>query len=462
MDASPDDASLPDFAPDGLDGSTGDYLHPGLSLPDLAAAFQDPPPEKRQANKGRLPRERVDPLNLASAGWAVVFPQGGDPRVREALKPLLDRRREQAGELFREYAGEDGYQPGERALDFLVRHRAGPGPADPRRVPYYLLLAGGPEAIPWDVQHQLDDQYAVGRLSFDTPGEYEGYARAVLEAEQTAPPAETARRAVFFGVENPGDRATELMSQYLVRATAATITTDRPEWAVSVLTGPEATKERLGRLLAGGDETPSLLFTASHGMGFSAGHERQRDNQGALLCSDWPGPGAWKGPIPPEHYFAAADLTTGGRLGGLIAFLYACHGAGTPQLDSFERAADGSPRPLAPQPFAARLPQRLLAAGALAVVGHVDRSWGFSFVWQGAGGQPDAFEDSLLRLLKGHPVGSALEPFAERSGNLASAFLGERFGTAGPGNDKLLARLWTAAQDARSYSILGDPAVRLR
>jgi hypothetical protein len=261
-------------------------------------------------------------------------------------------------------------------------------------------------------------------------------------------------------VENPGDRATELMAQNLVRATAATIEKDRKDWSVSVLTGPEATKERLGRILAGGAETPALMLSACHGMGFTPGHERQRSDQGALLCSDWPGPAAWKGPIPPEHYFAASDLPAAANPEGLIAFLYACHGAGTPQLDSFERAADGSPKPLSPEPFPARLPQRLLAAGALAVIGHVDRSWGFSFIWQGVGGQPDAFEDSLLRLLDGQPVGWALEPFAERADSLASGFLAERFGTS-PGNDKLLARLWTAAQDARSYSLLGDPAVRL-
>ncbi|HEY2293404.1 MAG TPA: hypothetical protein VGM86_22100, partial [Thermoanaerobaculia bacterium] len=116
MDAPRDDASVPDFAPDGLDGATGEYLHPGLSLADLAAALQGPVPQRRPAEPRRAPRESVDPLRLASAGWAVVFPQAGDPAVREALKPLLDRRREQAGELYRELTGEEGYRPEERPL----------------------------------------------------------------------------------------------------------------------------------------------------------------------------------------------------------------------------------------------------------------------------------------------------------------------------------------------------------
>ena len=363
LDIPEDPGSAEDLAlPSGVDGTTGGYLHPAARPASFAGrgldhrdAVQAREWLRRTAGPHLGPRAGVDPRDLSSAGWGVVFSRQADPAVREALAPLLAHRRAQAAARretwYRELAGEDGYQPGDTKASFLERHGAGgAGPADPRELPYFLLLVGGPEEIPFEFQHQLDVQYAVGRVGFSTPGEYASYAGGVVAAETAAAAtAATApagpRRAVLFGVHNPDDLATGRMADCLVRPLAAALAGSRPDHEVETVIGSEATKARLGRLL-GGEETPRLLFTACHGMGFPAGHERQRECQGALLCQDWPGPVAWQKPIPEDHYFHAADVGEGARPAGLISFHFACHSAGTPGVDGY-----GESRTLAPADF---------------------------------------------------------------------------------------------------------------
>jgi hypothetical protein len=418
--------------------------------------------------------ESRDPTKLDESGWGVIFAADADSGIREALRPLLELRRAQAGKwkenYYREYAGPAGYRPGESKQEFLARQGAGPGPADPEKMPYYLLLVGDPEAIPFRFQCQLDVQYAVGRLWFEKDrmpdlDAFARYAYGVVAAETGA--VTRPSRLTFFGTEHPDDYPTHLSAQGLVRPLADQLewNTRGARWEVHALVGSDATKAGLTQLL-GGEDTPALLFTAGHGVGFPASHPRHRTHQGALLCQDWPGPRSWSRSIPEHFYFAADDVASDARLAGLIAFHYASYSAGSPRLD--DSASPSFPRPneIGPQAFVAGLPQRLLShpgGAVLAVVGLVDRAWGYSFSWDGAGRELVVFQSMLRRLLEGEPVGWAVEfcneRYAELSSDLSAELENLKFGKSP--DEQSLAFMWTANNDARSCVIFGDPAVRL-
>jgi hypothetical protein len=201
-------------------------------------------------------------------------------------------------------------------------------------------------------------------------------------------------------------------------------------------------------------------------MGFPNGNPSQLQSQGALLCQDWPGPQAWHKAVPSDFYLSAADISGDAKLSGLIAIHFACYGLGTPQLDDYSRQASGPPQQIAPRAFVARLPQRLLAlrkGGALAVLGHMDRAWSYSFAWPGAGPQIEVFKSAMKRIMEGFPIGAATEYFNQRYAELStdlSSQLEEIKGGKTP-DDLALSGMWTANNDARNYAILGDPAVRL-
>jgi hypothetical protein len=455
----------------GIDATTGELLLPPITVEELArlatnhatdrmASTELAARHRRATEQTFAPKHGVDPADLAQTGWGVVFAQDSDPRLVTALTPLLERRHAQAGAVvesrYREFSGRSGYRRGESKQEFLRRFGSGPGPVDPDVVPYYLLLVGGPDDIPFEVQHQLDVQHAVGRIHFDEIASYTRYAKNVVAAETRAARAESARLS-FFAARNDNDPATALSCEQLVTPLATDLGDD---WLVRSFVGADASKDGLRALLSG-EERPDVLFTATHGVGFPAGHDDQRRMQGALVCQDWPGPG--HGLIGPEHWFGAQDVPDA-DLTGMIAVLFACFGAGTPGYDDFDRSPDQR-MALAPDPFVAALPQALLGrdGGALAVVGHVDRALGYSFVWPGAGRQTEAYRSTLAELRAGAPIGSALEYVGDRYAELATD-LKQAVDDAKEGrsaDDVMLAGLFAACADARGFVLLGDPAVRL-
>jgi hypothetical protein len=460
----------------------------------------------------------ISAANLEQARWAVVVNALEDSALIEAVWPLIAHRMEQmklsppqvsftkgesAGDWLARHSNGGTqnlkdhwgqippvltYRPGEQSRTWLARYGVASGPVDPRRgVPFYLLILGRPgplapgdEAfIPMIFQYLLDVFWGVGRLCFsDAKGahrlaDYTAYAQQLVAFEQAQDAKERLlKEVVYFSTRHEADIATNRSTDEL--ALPLTRWHQDPEkiparlgFGMRSLIEAEATRSALGGVLTGSGQgkPPAILFTASHGLGLPLADPRLTTHQGALITQDWSG----IGPVKREHWLAGEDLGADLKVGGMFAFLFACYGAGCPDLDEFvfdplvgpER---GRPQ-VAPFPLIAQLPQRLLAGGALGVIGHVDRAWTYSFsgTESRVKGQSQPFEDVLGRLLQGKRAGDATDEFNVIQGDRALALTEEleniRFGKRVEDLD--LAVLWMARNDARNYALLGDPAARL-
>ena len=463
--------------PNGVNGLTGEYLLPPLAPADIAGRARQPtedPDDVKRVNRVQAERSEstyrlpfyIDGRNVAEAGWAIVFSEDENDEVRAELEPLIEHRREQIGATKVRVLD---HHPGEQWAEWLDRHGTAPGNVDPEKIPYYVLLAGPPARIPFSFQYLLGVEYAVGRLSFDDASGYGRYVRGIVDYETSAPKRDAV--ATFFGTRHPQDGATTLSADSLVAPLAERFLPDGragsnlPGYRIERMIGESATKDALGEVLVGSGPSgrPAMLFSATHGMGgWPAGHADQTARHGALLCQDWPGVGQ----ISQKHYFAGADVPAEARVHGLVAFFFACFAAGTPHEDAFAHVFGQPPPVLADEPFVASLPKQLLShpeGAALAVIGHVDRAWGYSFV---SGGEPQLqpFENAMGLILRGEPVGHAMKDLSERYAVLSTSLTKKLedigFGRLVP--DDELARLWTERNDAQNYVVLGDPAAAAR
>jgi hypothetical protein len=256
-----------------------------------------------------------------------------------------------------------------------------------------------------------------------------------------------------------GDKATNRSAKLLAAPVSKAFAEKHMAWDVASVIGELATRKALLDAL-GSPEPPALLVTATHGTGFNNGDVRQLEHQGALVCQDWEGL-ASRQPLSEAEYVAAHDITNV-ALPGTVAFLFACYGAGTPKFDAFLPEDVVRQQQIAAGPFLSRLPQKLLLAGAAAVIGHVERAWTCSFQWPDAGAQTQVFKSLFDALAKGDSVGVAIEFFDQRCGAVSTQLVDEtRQRKWGKQNDLQIGALWTAQMDARNYIVIGDPATRL-
>jgi len=341
------------------------------------------------------------------------------------------------------------------------------------KLPHYVLIVGGPDAIPFDVQYYLYSQRAVGRPHLEGPAAYRNYGAGLI-ASESAPwnggePVAEAPRTLFLAVEEEEERVpvTRHAWEYLSKPLSDEVA--GRGYPTQVLHGGEAgsaaTRDNLLRALS--PETaagpPSLVFTTGHGLGVSTDEHRPQ-LQGSLVLQDWPG--HCEGPGDTTGLFTGGDVGETLDVAGTVFFSFACYSAGTPSTSSF---GDLCPPPVrdrlrkyqADQDFVAYLPRQLLGADppATAFIGHVDPAWEHGFAdKQSKRQRAYPFMVAALLILAGAPVGYAMAQFNERCQVLSQRLL-DGMGTE---DKRTRTHVWITRNDARNYIILGDPAARLR
>lgn len=458
----------------GVDPDSGRPVVPSTTIDDLVSAL----PEFRRdvvltapspTFGPRPPVQQPNPAEPVEAGWAVVVadddPQRDD--VLAALEPLSRHRR--ARDPF-------VYQSGRDVADWLAQESQTRGDARPS----YLLLAGDPVHLPFDLQvHLAAADFIPGRVCFAGPerlADLGRYAAKVVGIE-TSDAVPAAAEAVVLSADGGPADATHYSNRFLVPPVAAALES-QAKLRVTSLSAADATADRFLSAVTSG--RPAVVFTATHGAGKpkSGGTDDQRRHNGSLGCA--PGPGA---PPTQWQWLAAHDLPAGRFAPGALVIQFACFSAGTSSSSSFSRwlSPHGTTDYDAVEPFVAALPQRLLAApeGPVAFVGHVDVAVLHGFadpagITRATTPQPRlqpflALVDDAVQEMA--PIGFALRDLWSRATLLGSQIVttvddwqaqGIGVEDVSPTDKQALVDMVIRRNDAMHFLVLGDPAVRLR
>jgi hypothetical protein len=463
-------ADADDRRPALAEGLAGDAL-------DRTAAPAGLPEARQLRDRGR------DPNDLAVQRWALIVPEGEAGARRAALvRPLVERRRaEQGGEVrvYRVPAAMDAADAARWHREVYLDERV-----PEAELPFYQLILGDLDEVPLALQQAQMIDGAVGRLAFDDDRGYEAYVDKLLRWERS--PAPLARARSLFYTAHDGTSATSHAYQALISPGLAAARSGRERGAYEAaeiveLGDPRAPPSRDDLLAAAAAADPGVLFSVSHGQGPPrrgwASVDDQRRRQGAIsLGTD--------GPLDGD------DLAGRRFLPGGIWLLFACYGAGTPATsvyqpwlerlrelgqygDRIDAVLRGLPRP-GERPFIAGLPSAALASpdGPLAVIGHVDLAWSYSFEeLDGSAGPRNRvrrFTSLLAYALRRDRIGVAFRELAScaiaADTELLALYARQAVLAAAepdPAQASRLGHLWMLRHDLLGYLLLGDPAARL-
>jgi len=388
-----------------------------------------------------------DPL---AAGWTYLVADDDPQRaeIAQVLRPLAIQRGMTQPDRPLTFGG----QPADEWLDWMTDHFWSPG-TEPA---HYVLIAGGPDLVPFHFQAVLGSAASVGRLAFDSLADLQAYVEKILRLERETRPT-VRREALMFATDRGRPDPTYYSRRFMAEPIVSHL--EGSGFTVNALKGDHATAAAL--LTALTQQRPAVVYAASHGAGRPrASAAEQQHLNGAVICSG-------------DELLTAADIPDGPVAEGSVVLQFGCFSAGTPARSDYAHWL-GSDRLNTTDDFVAALPKRLLAhpRGPIAFIGHVDLTWLHAF------DDPDApdldqawhprlapFVSAVDSLLAPLPVGLAMRAMNKRydvgNAQLAITFDRQKRGTL-PDNPKAygkLVRAFITRSDAQNYLIMGDPAV---
>jgi hypothetical protein len=406
-------------------------------------------------------------------GWGLVLPD--DSSLSDADRSRTDDAPEPIRRLAATRAGDSQpvvlrYKAGAQHRSLLYRYYldsemhalscAGEGIRGTARggLPYYLLLAGSPERLPWEVQFELNHTSYVGRLDLDEEG-LGRYVEAALSdwADSRADPTSP---LVWAGQHEAGDIT------WLMRQTVAEQVYRR--WATDAQIGDRAGRLVQAKATNGGladalaEAHSGVVVTTSHGMtGPLNDQQKMRRNLGLLVDS--------------EHALLDPKaLLRNWQPDGVVWYALACCSAGgsgrnqfTDLVDNNSRAYQVLDKVAALGPVSAQLPRALLGAArpARAFIGHVEPTFNWTLRRMDTG---QITTDALVQALyneffqqEAPPVGFAFARWFQEASRLRAIWQAARSNIA-RGRESWRSRALRASLsgiDRQCTVILGDPAV---
>jgi hypothetical protein len=416
------------------------------------------------AFKEAIPRV-VDLGDPVSAGWSFLVSKT-DPELEEINKTLLPLALRRGMINPNEPLMFNG-EPPEDWLEWLQDNYYALD-LEGKKAPHYILIAGGPDRIPFHFQSILETVANVGRVAFDSIQDLRSYIEKLLRLEAAADPVVSAE-AVFFAPDAGYGDPTYFSRQYMAKPISDHVETNL-KFKVQKILGPEATKNNL--LAALSEKTPALVYTASHGLGaLNEPLETQKRYNGAICCQH-------TGDLSPQSLFTGEEIPQDEPfLEGAVFFQFACFGYGTPSESDYAHWLGQVPERYTSADFVASIPKRLLAhpRGPIAFIGHLDTAFLHAFADPQA---PETvsrwhnriapFVKAVDQLLGVQPLGQAMQDMGKRyslyNTLITSTYDRERRGKLSwtPEERARFMDAWITRSDAQNYMVFGDPAARLR